>query len=176
MFQPLKQIYNLIVKSEKRREQKRDRLGKIFLGYMMIPVVIGTCLLSFNAFGQTSWTHATGSVLKTRIEDPPEGKSGLYSLILTYGYEAAGKSFRGSAPLTHDRKRVALEHKQEDEFPVGANIQIAYNPADPSESCLTRGSAIMPYFFLVLAALLTFASYKLIRTKPIPSSVPSEDY
>ncbi len=176
MFQSLKQIYNFILKSEVRREQKRDRLSKIFLGYMMIPAVIGLCLLSTNAFSQTSWTHTTGSVLKTRIEDPPAGKSGFYALILTYGYEAAGKSFRGSAPLTRDSKRVALEHKQEDEFPVGANIQIAYNPADPSESCLTRGSSGMPYFFLVLAAVLTFASYKLIRTKPTPSSVPSDDY
>jgi len=176
MFQSLKRFYSFIRKSEERREQEETRFGKIFLGYMMIPVIIGFCLLASNAFRQASWTQTTGSVVTTRIEDPPAGKRGFYALVLTYSYEATGKSFRGSGPLTHENERSALEHKQEDEFPAGANIQIAYNPADPSESCLARGASTMPYFFLVIAALLTFASYKLIRTKTIPSSVPSEDY
>lgn len=176
MFQSIKRLYGYIRKSEEKREREKTRFGKIFLGYVMIPLIIGFCLLSFNAFNQASWTQTTGTVEKTRIEDPPEGKGGLYSLILTYTYEATGKSFRGAGPLVHDNKRAALEHKQEDEFPRGTNIQIAYNPACPSESCLARGASGMPYFFLVIAAFLSFASYKLIRTKPIPPSVPSENY
>jgi len=175
MFQSLKQLYRFIVKSEERREQEKARFGKIFLGYVMIPMIIGFCLLSSNAFMQSSWPQTTGSVVTTRIEDPP-GKSGFYALIVTYSYEAAGKKFRGSGPITHDSKRAPLEHRQEDEFPTGANIQIVYNPGDPSESSLARGASAMPYLFLVIAALMTFASYKLIRTKPLPSSVPSEDY
>ncbi len=175
MFKPLKQLYNFIRKNEERQEQEDARFGKIFFGYVMIPIILGFCLLASNAFTQSTWTQKTASVVSTRIEDPPQ-KTGLYTLLVTYSYEVAGKTFRGSGPVTHNSKRATLEHKQEDEFPTGTNIQIACNPADMSESSLARGASGMPYFFLVAAALMTFVSYKLIRTKPLPSSLPSENY
>jgi hypothetical protein len=176
MFNSLKQFVGFVRKSEERRLQEKNRLGKIIFGFVLIPVIIGFCVLASNAFAQSSWTKTMASVVKTRIEAPPPGKSGFYALVLTYSYEAAGKTFRGSGPVVHDSKVTTLEHKQLDEFPEGTNIQVSYNPSDPSQSCLARGANGMPFFFLLFAGLLSFLSYKLIRTKPLKGTIPSDDY
>jgi hypothetical protein len=172
MFQSLKNLYVFIRNSEERRTQEKARLGRVFLGYVMIPVIIGFSLLAMNAYRQSSWPRTTAAVVNTRIEAPPQGKGGFYCLLVTYTYSTGGKSFRGSGPIVNDSDPEALKHRQEDEFPRGANIQIAYNPDDPSESSLTRGAAQMPVLFFVLAIFMSFMSYNFIRTKPLTPSKP----
>lgn len=176
MIQSLKKFYNFIRKSEEKREQEKARFGKIFLGYTMIPLIIGFCLLANNAFKQSSWTQITASIVKSRIEEPPSSKRGFYALVITYSYKVAEKTFLGDGPIAHDSERASLEHKQEDMYTSGSNIQVVYNPSNPSESSLASRATTMPYLFLIIALLMTFISYKLIRTKPLPSPVPSENY
>lgn len=175
MLKALDKLISRVRAFEDKQRREEIRFGKIFMGYVLIPVSLGFCVLAFNAWEQSTWLQTTGVVKKTRIEEPIH-KNGYFSLLLTYSYRIDEKDFIGNGPIAHDLKSENLKGRMESDYPIGSNIQISYNPKAISESCLAQNAKGIPVFFLIIAFFLSFLSYKLIKSPVVENQVATENY
>lgn len=77
----------------------------------------------------------TKSGIKTTNSDGPS-----HRLDVGYTYAVAGQRYTGTRySSTEIGTNTRAWHKVRDEFPVGAQVRVAYNPDDPAESMLRPG-------------------------------------
>jgi hypothetical protein len=99
-----------------------------------------------KAMATLDWSHAPGRVTASYIGNttipgayeygPPEA----YEPQISYSYEVAGAAYQGVrisfANLIDTNKERVTDLLAR--YPLGAEVQVAYNPADPKESVLEQ--------------------------------------
>ena len=80
------------------------------------------------------WPSTRGRVIQSHVVQVPADET-TYEARLTYEYAVAGQSFR-SKRVSY--KSFATPHETVQKYPMGADVQVFYNPVKPGEAVLER--------------------------------------
>lgn len=88
-----------------------------------------------------AWPVAAGRIIESSVErsPPPGGKTRWDSIVrVRYAYEVNGSAFEGTRLGLWDGRRVRSESALATcaRYPVGADVQVRYDPADPRRALL----------------------------------------
>ncbi|MEJ5223897.1 MAG: DUF3592 domain-containing protein [Anaerolineales bacterium] len=88
-----------------------------------------------------SWRATNGRVLKSRVE-VSGGNYATVSPYILYEYEVHGRTYQNTQIKVGDRFISARTSREAydlvDRYPVGADVTVFYDPANPDESALER--------------------------------------
>jgi hypothetical protein len=118
--------------------------------------LIGAAVLLIGLFkvrkvrASRAWTRALGTILVASVrddfsqgsEDTPD--SWTFTPVVHYQFQAGGQMFRGDR-ISFDRK--GYQKRQDAQaivarYPVGAQVEVFFDPAKPGQSVLQRTSGI----------------------------------
>lgn len=94
-----------------------------------------------RAAAQT-WSSTMGTVLMSNIKVTRTGNSRSETPVVIYQYQVNGKDFQGQTIKAGDQYfSVRVMGSAQDtisRYPIGAQVMVYYNPANPAESALER--------------------------------------
>jgi hypothetical protein len=110
-------------------------------------IVAGTLWLSARGRETRGWTRAQGRVVASHVEQverPAEEGGPLYRSVVRYTYEARGRTWESGQVAVGAEAAAAHLHPDEARraiapFPVGREVAVWYDPADPQRAVLVRG-------------------------------------
>lgn len=123
------------------------------------------------------WSHVLGRVLASRVEEDHGGaeEQGYprWRFDVRYAYEVRGRTYESdqvwygsaNAPSSQDREW----HEQwAARYPVGREVDVWYDPADPSRAVLLRGTprGQLVAYLVVGIALVAVGLFALSRMPP----------
>lgn len=92
------------------------------------------------------WPSTPGQILSARIVESDDGSnngegSRRFTVSLEYRYSVAGASLRGTRirVVTEGHRELAAAQAELQRYPLGASVEVFYDPARPESSVLTRG-------------------------------------
>jgi hypothetical protein len=151
-----------------------DSLGYLGIFVALVGLVGGLlCGLGYKRARERSqaaerWLTAPGSVVETGVNRGGTSRNPYYVPAIRYAYEVNGKARQGTrirfGLLTARSPRGAEAILAP--YPVGAAIQVRYNPDDPDDSVLEpakvgrnllAGAIVCGFFFLAGAAIVLLA-------------------
>ena len=142
--------------------------------FIAVPLLLAALALGLGWYAWRQWKSARRSrswpttrctILQARIASRTEtGSEGdthtVYEPRVRYAYEIGGRRYEG------DRIRFGAFRESEkgarailDRYPVGASVEVRYDPSDPSVAALetrTAGIGIQVFGVVVLSALAIF--------------------
>ena len=98
--------------------------------------------------------RTAGLIVSTDLERMPAGRGGGYvaRVVVLFQYEVAGRTLSGEfRPEFRAHRRMHRHETTRRKYPPGTVIQVAYNPAHPTDSSIDR-----PHPPIVGWAVLTF--------------------
>lgn len=122
----------------------------------------------FKAEQIASYPTATGIVTKSDIVKGMSDGSVMYSASVSYRYQVDGKDYVSDqfGPTSFSTSSRSTIEEDLRPYPVDAEIQVLYNPEDPSEAYLQAGGLLFSIIFGgvgLLVALLSLFLPKLFR-------------
>ena len=127
---------------------------------------LGVLLLA-PALASARWPTTQGIVLSARVVEQPQGKSLVYSIAITYRYEANGQRYEGrtfshssdSLPLSgKDRDKVHNEYQTSPTYAAWQptkTVTVFYDPKNPAHSVLRPGATALGWFVSLLGLIIT---------------------
>ncbi len=108
-----------------------------------------------------TWSTAPAVVISSRLGTSRGSKGGTtYRIEIEYQYQVDGKTWYGKQydffSSMHTNVGVKGMREAVNKNPIGANIECLYNPAQPSESVISRkipGRALLPAVFFLMFSL-----------------------
>ena len=89
-----------------------------------------------------SWSSTMGTVLMSNIKVTRTGNRRSETPVVIYQYQVNGKDFQGQTIKAGDQYfSVRVMGSAQDtisRYPIGAQVMVYYNPANPAESALER--------------------------------------
>ena len=89
-----------------------------------------------------SWLSTTGTVLMSSVQSRRSGNSTSTFPVVVYQYEVNGKTHQSQTIKAGEQFMNVRILGQADataaRYPIGANVTVYYNPANPAESALER--------------------------------------
>src|SRR5262245_58812245 len=91
------------------------------------------------------WPAARGAITISRLEEGPRDRLWIrqYAAVLSYAFEVAGQTWTGNRITVdssgYDLSYLGTAQAKVDQYPVGAPVEVYFDPADPSRSVLQRG-------------------------------------
>ena len=143
-------------------------LGLIVLGFAVI--LWGNRHIQF-AKNSEKWPTVTGKIINYRIDEVHNTRSNYfdYHPYILYYYEISGSKYRNElvrfGPRLEGRK---ICNQLKEVYKPGTEVEIFYNPKDPSISCLMPGSVnlfaylVYPFglLFIVFGVFLLYMHIK----------------
>ncbi len=115
----------------------------LFVGFWSLLTLIFDGMLVFNAYRQfqaNSYPVATGTMTHSEVSVHHGDDSTTYGVEVKYEYQVDGRRYEG------DRYRYGQWNSSDDSaqkivdsLPVGKQVDVRYNPADPGDSVLAVG-------------------------------------
>ncbi|MGC9350342.1 MAG: DUF3592 domain-containing protein, partial [Anaerolineae bacterium] len=116
--------------------------GAFILG---LAYIIWISVVKHRSQGTPNWPKVTGTIVRARVyafeHETPQGIKRTYTPLVSYTYEAGGQVYtaveRNVLPYyqaTHDKLQTAEDVVAQ--YPVGSEVPIYYNPANPKQSLL----------------------------------------
>jgi hypothetical protein len=107
------------------------------------------------------WTRTLGRVVASRVEEqggPEEQGYPRFRFEVRYAYEARGRAHEGDqlwigSRLVAPSQDRAWHQALVDRYPVGREVEVWFDPADPAQAVLVRGSARGDVVALVAAGV-----------------------
>lgn len=107
-----------------------------------------------------SWPSTMGTVIMSMVQWRSSGSSsnsGANYPVVMYSYQAMGQTFQGSKVMPGPDVGGTGAHKVVARYPMGAQVMVYYNPANPSEALLERGTpGFVKLFWIILVILNVF--------------------
>lgn len=89
-----------------------------------------------------SWPSTMGTVLASSVQSRRSGNSISTYPVVVYQYDVNGKSYQSQTIKAGDQffnvRIIGEAQATADRYPVGAQVMVYYNPANPQESALER--------------------------------------
>lgn len=89
-----------------------------------------------------SWLTTTGTVLMSSVQSRRSGNSTSAFPVVVYQYEVNGKTHQGQTIKAGEQfmnvRILGQANATAARYPIGANVTVYYNPANPAESALER--------------------------------------
>ncbi len=89
-----------------------------------------------------SWLSTIGTVLMSSVQSRRSGNSTSTFPVVVYQYEVNGKTYQNQTIKAGEQFMNVRILGQADatvgRYPIGANVTVYYNPANPAESALER--------------------------------------
>jgi hypothetical protein len=89
-----------------------------------------------------TWLSTTGTILMSSVQSSHTGNSHSTYPVVVYSYVVNGQSYQSQRIRAGDQfltVRVAGQAQATvARYPIGANVTVYYNPANPAESALER--------------------------------------
>ena len=89
-----------------------------------------------------SWQSVMGTVLASSVQTRHTGRSYSTFPVVVYQYEVNGKTFRSQTIKAGEQffnvRVMGDAQATAARYPVGAQVMVYYNPANPAESALER--------------------------------------
>jgi Protein of unknown function (DUF3592) len=161
-----------------------EGLRHVIVDPKRIPVVIGLIVASLimlvaarmmtkQTRAMKKWPKAAGRIVQSEVitsvhhrERTGQGfiSSGYdqtyYAPRIVYSYQADGNSFEGdNIGWSGSAGTPALAEKYVRRFPLHAEVQVFYNPDDPTRSTLAPTGGLLALGFLAAAAVFAFAAF-----------------
>jgi hypothetical protein len=125
---------------------------------------IAMCLAAVYGHGHwklhasRKWATATGKVLESRaVWETVDENSRIFVPRVIYEYQV------GNRPYRNDRIFVVKQGNSDAEataaqFPVGMQVSVYYDPADPAQAALVRNAPSTALYLGLIALMLTLAA------------------
>ena len=136
------------------------------IGFIIVLVIGLVVLVKFGRdilLGQKSrsWPKISGTILQSSLEahhhtDDDGSSSTNYGVLVSYKYSVSGQEFEGNRRTFSDvrtgsrRRTEALLAR----YPQGGQVDVYYDPQDPSSCVLETGVGGSTYVLLVFAVVL----------------------
>jgi hypothetical protein len=146
-----------------------------------VPVVIALTLFSLamilfsgmstkKARAMRKWPTIAGRIVRSEVtttvqqHDRPnmarDYRVTMYVPRVVYAYEVDGNSFEGDdVGWTVSGNTPSAAEKTVRRFPLSSQVQVSYDPDDPTQSTIAPPGATLPMILWLIAALLAFAAY-----------------
>lgn len=89
-----------------------------------------------------SWASTTGKVLMSSVQSSHSGNSHSTYPVVVYQYEVNGQTHQSQTIKAGEQylkvRVMGQAHATVARYPIGANVTVYYNPANPAESALER--------------------------------------
>ena len=89
-----------------------------------------------------SWSGTMGTVLTSTVQSKRTGNSTSTYPVVIYQYEVNGKSYQSQTIKAGEQffnvRILGEAQATANRYPVGAQVMVYYNPANPQESALER--------------------------------------
>lgn len=89
-----------------------------------------------------SWLTTTGTVLMSSVQSRRSGNSTSTFPVVVYQYEVNGKTYQSQTIKAGEQfmnvRILGQAEATAAHYPIGANVTVYYNPANPAESALER--------------------------------------
>ncbi len=96
------------------------------------------------------WPSVRGSVTKSYVRSSQSNRQSGYAPELEYTYWVDRQYVGRTINLVFERHQSRAEAEEYCAgHPVGSELQVFYNPSDPSDACLERGDSMLWMFELV---------------------------
>ena len=89
-----------------------------------------------------SWPGTMGTVLSSSVQSRRSGNSTSTYPVVVYQYEVNGKSYQSQVIKAGEQffniRIIGQAQETVNRYPIGAQVMVYYNPANPQESALER--------------------------------------
>ena len=89
-----------------------------------------------------SWPGTLGTVLMSSVQSKHTGRSNSIYPVVVYQYEVNGKSYQSQTIKAGEQffniRIMGEAQATVARYPIGAQVMVYYNPANPAESALER--------------------------------------
>jgi hypothetical protein len=89
-----------------------------------------------------SWPGVMGTVLSSSVQSRRTGNSISTYPVVVYQYQVNGQTYQGQTIKAGEQffnvRIIGEAQATADRYPVGAQVMVYYNPANPQESALER--------------------------------------
>jgi hypothetical protein len=101
------------------------------------------------------WPYVMGTVKISTTEYRNSGESGAYYPVVRYSYQVGGQPYEGYRIAPGGEVGGIGASKVAARYPVGAHVQVFYNPQNPSEAFLEKKahSQIIMWIVLIIVDL-----------------------
>ncbi|MFN8528053.1 MAG: DUF3592 domain-containing protein [Anaerolineae bacterium] len=148
-----------------------DGFGSIIGIVVIIPFVVIALIFLFvgirgrskAAIARRTWQNTQGRVLFSDVEgrqssDSEGGWSVSYYPRVVYEYAVNGARFQGRRVVLGSEIGLgnynAVERKVHERYPVGATVQVYYNPNEPREAALELSAPANNVYLIIAAVIL----------------------
>jgi hypothetical protein len=125
------------------------------LSFLALGIALLWLGLRLRKFAQRtlSWPQASGKIVESRVEMQGFGDDSTVKACIAYSYEVNGTPFKGSRL---GGTGMQTPHMLVKKYPVGATVQVFFDPADPASAVLERstgqGTAVLAFGVIIVAA------------------------
>jgi hypothetical protein len=89
-----------------------------------------------------SWPGVMGTILSSSVQSRRTGNSMSTYPVVVYQYQVNGQTYQGQTIKAGEQffnvRIIGEAQATADRYPVGAQVMVYYNPANPQESALER--------------------------------------
>jgi hypothetical protein len=139
---PLVAAYRWIATGRRRLLLGGLVLGLIFLAIGVQSMVYGAHIIQ-DARASLSWPTVRGQVTESTVSTDDSDGFIEYRASVTYEYAANGRQYVGGRISFLDESFPDPEPARDEaaQYPVGASVNVYYNPEDPSSAVLEPGAS-----------------------------------
>ncbi len=110
-----------------------------------------------------SWPTASGKMVRSEVIETGRMAKAMYTARVSYEYEVGGQRYKGEQVGFMDG---SSSHRSDAEAiiqsrPVGAEVEVFYNPRNPHEACLERSIGMIPWLMMIGGVLGIFGVGKM---------------
>jgi hypothetical protein len=111
-------------------------------------ILVGTLRLSSRGRETRGWTRTQGRVVASHVEEvsrSAEEGGPLHRAVVRYAYEARGRTWESGQVAVGSEAAADHPHREDAlravaPFPVGREVDVWFDPADPRQAVLVRGA------------------------------------
>ncbi len=147
--------------------------GAAVLGYFGVTLTYVGWKRVRNGRDSQSWTSVEGTIISSDIDrkvyriDTEARSEFAYFPAVHYRYRVGGVSYqsdRVSAEADIGRGRSGLATQIAARYPAGKRCRVYYDPADPSDAVLERGSGGVSMLYLVCGVICLLGGAAIFRS------------
>ncbi len=121
-------------------------------------IFLGMILVTRRKVAQAStWPSTLGTVTLSMIQMRHSNDGSTPYPVVQYSYQVTGQPYQGSKVMPGPEVGGTGARKVVERYPAGAQVMVYYNPQNPSEALLERGTpGFIKWFWVILVILDAF--------------------